>query len=118
VFVVYNPTVTSDRRFDIQVDYHLYRRAPFEADAAARVPDGAPPPRPGERYVTRTDPQRFNRAVLGPRVDPSAGHPLMAGQGILLSSFQDGDYRLGITVTDLLSGKTLARDVSFTVTGS
>jgi hypothetical protein len=42
----------------------------------------------------------------------------MAGQGILLSSFDEGEYRLGITVTDLLSRTTLARDVTFTVIGS
>lgn len=117
VFVVYNPAVTADRRFDVQVDYHLYRRgAPGIAGEGPL--DGAPPPRAGERYVTHTEPQRFNPAVLGPRVDPGAGHPLMAGQGILLSSFQEGEYRLGITITDLLSRKTLSRDVTFTVTGS
>ena len=76
------------------------------------------PVQDGERYVTRTDPQRFNPGVLGPRVDPAAGHPLKAGQGIPLSSFAEGEYRLGITVTDLLSRKTLSRDVTFTVTGS
>ena len=32
----------------------------------------------------------------------------MAGQGILLSSFQEGEYRLGITVTDLLSRKVVS----------
>lgn len=118
VFVVYNPTVTKERRFDIQVDYHLYYRVPPGAGPAGEAPDGAPPPRAGERYVTRTDPQRFNPSVLGPRVDPAAGHPVMAGQGILLSSFQEGEYRLGITITDLLSRKTLSRDVTFTVAGS
>jgi hypothetical protein len=119
VFVVYNPTVTPDRHFDIQVDYHLYYRVrPGAAATHAPVPDGTPRPREGERYVTRTDPQRFNPSVLGPRVDPGAGQPVMAGQGILLSSFQEGEYRLGITITDLLSRKTLSRDVTFTVAGS
>jgi hypothetical protein len=119
VFVIYNPRVTKDRRFDIQVDYHLYRRG---AGGAAGDPMGppadAPAPRPGERYVTRTEPQRFNPALLGARVDPAAGHPVMAGQGILLSSFDEGEYRLGITVTDLLSRQTLTREVVFRVVGS
>jgi hypothetical protein len=117
VFVVYNPMVTADRRFDLQVDYHLFYRVPPGATGAP-PPDGAPQAREGERYVTRTEPQRFNPSVLGSRVDPGAGHPVLAGQGILLSSFQEGDYRLGITITDLLSRKTLTRDVTFTVTGS
>jgi hypothetical protein len=118
VFVIYNPSVAADRRFDIRVDYHLYRVGGDTAGSAAAQPPDVPAPRPGERYVTRTDPQRFNTAVLGERVDPAAGHPVMAGQGILLSSFEAGEYRLGITVTDLLSRKTLTRDVTFKVVGS
>jgi len=118
VFVVYNPTVTADRRFDLQVDYHLFHRVPPGTSGGTAAPEDAPQAREGERYVTRTEPQRFNPSVLGPRVDPGAGHPVLAGQGILLSSFQEGDYRLGITITDLLSRKTLFRDVTFTVTGS
>jgi hypothetical protein len=101
VFVIYNPTVTAERHFDLQVDYQVYRRASG-----------------GERFVTRTEPQRFNPSVLGPGVDPASGQPVMAGQGILLSSFEEGEYRLGITVTDLLSRKTLSRDVTFSVVGS
>lgn len=117
VFLIYNASVAADKYFDVQVDYHLFRRSP----SAAAEPAGAtdrPPAREGERYVTRTDPQRFNPALMGPQFDPTAGHPVMAGQGILLSSFPEGEYRLGITVTDRLSGRTLLRDVTFTVVGS
>jgi hypothetical protein len=56
--------------------------------------------------------------MMGSHYDPASGQPVLAGQGILLSEFENGDYRLGITVTDLLSRKTVARDVSFTVIGS
>ena len=116
-FLIYNPTVTSERQFDVQVDYHVFRR-----DAAAgSTLDAAtdhPPARTGERYVSRTTPQRFNPDTMGTQIDPAAGQPLLAGQGILLSSFQEGDYRIGITVTDLLSRRTLSRDVTFTVVGS
>jgi hypothetical protein len=119
VLVVYNPSVTPDKLFDIQVDYHLfYKVPPGSAVPAVPQPPGTPQALGGERYVTRTDPQRFNPSVLGGQFDPAAGHPIMAGQGILLSSFQEGEYRLAITVTDRLSRKTLSRDVTFTVTGS
>jgi hypothetical protein len=101
VFLIYNPSVGPDRHFDVQVDYHLYRKL-----------------REGERYVTRTSPQRFNPSMMGAHFDPAAGQPVLAGQGIPLSSFEAGDYRLGITVTDLLSRKSVARDVTFTVIGS
>ena len=116
VFLIYNPTVTPEKNFDVQVDYHLFRRGPG-ADGAADGGDH-PPARAGERYMSRTNPQRFTAASMGARVDPASGQPLLAGQGILLSSFQDGEYRIGITVTDLLSRKSLSRDVTFTVVGS
>jgi hypothetical protein len=56
--------------------------------------------------------------MMGAQFDPAAGTPVLAGQGILLSGFEPGDYRLGITVTDLLSRRTLSRDVAFSVGGS
>ena len=110
VFLVYNPSIGADNHFDVQVDYHVYRKDQGGQEARAGVP--------AERYVTRTNPQRFNPSLMGPQFDPSAGTPILAGQGILLSEFEPGDYRLGITVTDLLSRKTVSRDVAFTVAGS
>lgn len=101
VFLIYNPRIGTDKHFDVQVDYHLYRRI-----------------REGERYVTRTNPQRFTPSTMGPDYDPGSGQPVLAGQGILLSEFEAGEYRLGITVTDLVSRKSVSRDVTFTVIGS
>jgi hypothetical protein len=118
VFLIYNPTVSAGKDFDIQVDYHLFRRVPAGTLAETAPPEGQPPARAGERYVTRTNPQRFTPPVMGAQFDPAAGQPMLAGQGIPLSSFQGGEYRLGITVTDLLSRKKVSRDVTFTVVGS
>jgi hypothetical protein len=122
VFLIYNASVSADRNFDIQVDYHLFRTMPpgtAPQTAASRDAEGDhPAARDGERYMTHTNPQRFKPSLMGAHFDPAAGHPMMAGQGILLSSFQEGEYRLGITVTDLLSRKSLSRDVSFRVVGS
>jgi hypothetical protein len=111
VFVIYDPAVTRQGEFDVLAEYHVYRRASADGD----VPRDEAPARPGERYVTRTNPQRFNARTLGRQLDREAGYPVMAGQGILLSSFEAGEYRLGITVRDLLSGKTVTRDVTFRV---
>jgi hypothetical protein len=116
VFLIYNPSVGPNRHFDVQVDYHLYSKDREGVSPAAGQGDH-PPPRSGERYVTRTNPQRFNPSLMGSRFDP-ANAPVLAGQGILLSSFEPGEYRLGITVTDLLSRTSLTRDVTFTVIGS
>jgi hypothetical protein len=116
VFLVYNPAVGPNGHFDVQVDYHLY-----STDRGVVSPEGRrgdhPPARPGERYLSRTNPQRFNPSLMGPRFDPASA-PVLAGQGILLSGFEPGEYRLGITVTDLLSRRSLSRDVTFTVIGS
>jgi len=117
VFLIYNPTVSPDKSFEIEVDYHLFRKEAAPQTAAAAADDDHPPARAGERYVTRTTPQRFKPGVMAADFDPASG-PIMAGQGILLSSFQDGEYRLGITVTDVMSRKSLSRDVTFKVVGS
>jgi hypothetical protein len=116
VFLIYNPTVHADNRFDIEVDYHLFRKDARPQTSQAPE-EGHPPARAGEAYVTRTAPQRFTPAMMGSDFNPVSG-PILAGQGILLSSFQAGEYRLGITVTDLTSRLSLSRDVIFTVAGS
>src|SRR5262249_22313537 len=71
VFLIYNAASSRDKDFDIEVDYHLFRRdaaAPAETAPA----DGArPPARAGERYVTRTPPQRFRPSLMGHDFDPA-----------------------------------------------
>jgi hypothetical protein len=98
VFLIYNPAVGLDKQFDLEVEYHFFSRSG-----------------PAEAYLNRTEPQRFNPDVLGPSFDPSAGQPVMAGQGVPLAGFAPGDYRLHIKVTDRVAGRTIERDVAFTV---
>lgn len=117
VFLIYNPSVSAEKNFDIEVNYHLFRRDATAPSETAVDTESHPPARAGERYVTRTPPQRFKPSVMGSGFDPVTG-PILAGQGILLSSFQEGEYRLGITVTDLMSRQSLTRDVTFSVAGS
>ena len=99
VLLVYNPFVTPERKFDVEVEYHFYSR------------NGETP----ERFFNRTKPQRFTPSVMGPQFDPSAGDPLLAGQGVPLASFPQGEYRLAITVTDIVTGRSIQRDVVFTI---
>ncbi len=119
VFLIYDPVVGPDRGFDVRVDYQLFAKS-GAGQSPATPPAGEPVPaaRPGERYVSSTNPQRLTRYNQAAGLEPSAGQPLIAGQGIPLSSFDEGEYRLGITVTDVLSRRTLSRDVTFTVVGS
>ena len=116
VFLVYNPMVTPDRQFDVRVEYHFYRKIGVGQQAGGEVAQGShPPERTGERYFNRTDPQRFNPALMGTGFDAGTGEPVMAGQVVPLAGFEVGDYRLDVQVTDLLSGKSVSRDVLFTV---
>jgi hypothetical protein len=117
VFLIYNAARAARKDFDIEVDYHLFRRDAAAQTESSTAETSHPPTRAGERYVTRTPPQRFTSSTMGPDFDPVTG-PILAGQGILLSSFQEGEYRLGITVTDVTSRQTLSRDVMFSVAGS
>jgi len=78
-------------------------------------PSRHPDARPGETYFNRTEPQRFNPALMGPSFDPRRGEPVLAGQVVPLTGFEDGEYRLDVLVTDLLTGKSVSRDLVFTV---
>lgn len=117
VFLIYNPFVTSERKFDLQVEYHFFRRggAAGKDTAAAHEASSRPPAQEGERYFNHTDPQRFNPATLGMSFDPTTGNPVLAGQGVPLAGFEAGNYRLAIRITDLLAGASIMRDVHFTV---
>lgn len=117
VFLVYNPFVTPERKFDIEVEYHFFAKSGGRRDPDPEVATGAtrPPARDGERYFNHTKPQRFTPAIMGPQFDPMAGQPLMAGQGVPLAAFPEGEYRLSIKVTDIVTGKSIVRDVSFSV---
>jgi hypothetical protein len=115
VFLVYNPFVTTERQFDLQVEYHFFRRGGAAGQGPSVPPPQEPRARDGERYFNHTDPQRFNPGVLGGGFDPTAGQPVLAGQGVPLAGFEDGDYRLAIRVVDLLAGTSVVRDVIFSV---
>lgn len=102
VFLIYNTAMGADKKPDVSVDYNFYRK-----DAAAEN---------GEKFFNKTNPQVFSSKTLPPQFDPALGHQLVAGQSLPLGSFPEGEYRLEITVTDKLSGKSITHNVSFTVT--
>ncbi len=115
VFLVYNPSVTPAKHFDLEVEYHFFRKSRAgEEGPGPNTPAGVAP-LPGERYFNRTEPQRFNPVILGPDFDPAAGQPVLAGQGVPLAGFPEGEYRLFVKVTDLVAGRSLERHVAFTV---
>lgn len=116
-FLIYNAAGSAGKDFDIEVDYQLFRRGAAPRPDSPSADASHPSAREGERYLMGTPPQRFTPSTMGNSFDPATG-PILAGQRILLSSFQEGEYRLGITVTELLSRQSLSRDVMFSVAGS
>ena len=69
----------------------------------------------GEKYFNKTDPQELNATTLPPQFDLAAGHQLPGSLQVPLASFPEGDYHLEIKVADKVSGKSITRDVTFTV---
>lgn len=69
-----------------------------------------------EKFFNKTNPQVVNASVLPPQFDP-VKFPVPGGITVPLASFGDGEYRLNIKITDKAAGKTLSRDVKFTVKG-
>ncbi len=98
MFLVYNAGLTPEGMPDVTVEY------------AFNVVDES-----GEEFFNRTSPQMFNERTLPQGFDLDAGHQLVAGQAVPLSSFPPAEYRLEITVTDNTSGESLTRSVSFSV---
>ena len=101
MFFLYNTSVDSTNKPNVEVQYNFHRKT-----------------NEGEKFFNKTTPQDFNPQTLPPQFDVLKGHQLIAGQSIPLASFEAGDYRLQITVTDKTSGKSITRDVPFTVTAS
>ena len=96
------------------MEYHFFRKRAGEEEPGPSPPAGVVA-LPGERYFNRTEPQRFNPDTLGPTFDPAAGQPVLAGQGVPLAGFPEGEYRLSVRVIDLVAGRSLERHVAFTV---
>jgi hypothetical protein len=98
LFLVYNAGVTAAGLPDVTVEY------------AFTVLGEA-----GEEFFNRTNPQMFNERTLPQGFDLNAGHQLVAGQAVPLSSFPPAQYRLDITVTDNTNGESLTHSVGFSV---
>jgi hypothetical protein len=100
VFYIYGSTPDASKKPDVQLDCNFYQKTAE-----------------GEKYFNKTAPQLVNASTLPPNFDLAAGHQLPGMVGVPLESFPPGDYRLEIKVTDKPSGKTLTREVLFSVVG-
>jgi hypothetical protein len=100
VFWIYGATQDTTKKPDVEIQYNFHQKTAE-----------------GEKYFNKTAPQLLNATTLPPQFDMAAGHQLPGSLVVPLASFPAGDYRLEIKITDKPSGKTLTRDVAFSVIG-
>lgn len=98
-FQVYNAGLGSDGKPNLVMEYNFHRKE-----------NGV------EKFFNKTNPQTINASVLPPTFDPSK-FPVPGGIEVPLTSFPEGEYRLEIKISDKASGKTLTKDINFTVKG-
>jgi hypothetical protein len=98
VFQVYGVKYGDDKKPDLTIEYAF-----FQKDGTA------------EKAFNKTPPQAFNAQTLPPNFDPTQGHQIVGGQAVPLTSFPEGDFRLEVKITDNKAGKTITRDVTFSV---
>ena len=96
-FQVYNAALDEAGKPNLVLEYNFHR-----------TEGGA------EKFFNKTAPQAVNASMLPPTFDP-AKFPVPGGIEVPLKSFPEGEYRLEIKVTDKVNGKTVTRDVKFTV---
>ncbi len=98
-FQVYNAGLDQAGKPNLLLEYEFHK-----------TEDGA------EKFFNKTNPQAVNATNLPPQFDP-AKFPVPGGISVPLTSFGEGQFRLAIKITDKAAGKTLNRDVKFTVKG-
>jgi hypothetical protein len=98
-FVIYNPALTPAKKPDVTIAWQPYKKGPL-----------------GESKFKAVEPQVLNGETLPAGFDVDQGHQLVGSLNLPVSAFEPGDYRMAITITDNVSGKTLERDVDFSVT--
>jgi hypothetical protein len=97
LFFVYNEGVAASGKPDLDVDYTFARAAE-------------------EKPFSKLATTSFNATTLPAEFDVAKGHQVFVGQGIPLTSFAPGDYKLEIKINDKTNSSTVTRNVPFTVT--
>ena len=97
VFFIYNEGVAASGKPDLDVDYMFYRAAE-------------------EKPFSKLATTSFNATTLPGEFDAAAGHQVFVGQGIPLTTFTPGDYKLELKISDKTNSSTVTRNVPFTVT--
>lgn len=97
-FIVYNPGLTASKKPDVTIGWQPYKKGPL-----------------GESKFRAVEPQQLNPQTLPAGFDVAQGHQLVGSLNLPAAAFEPGEYRMAITVTDNVAGKSLERDVNFTI---
>ena len=98
MFWIYGVSPTSMSKPDVQVEYSFHRKTAE-----------------GEKYFNKTAPQMLNGQTFPPEFSLAVGHLVTGSLSIPLASFEAGDYRLEIKVSDKVSSKSITENVTFNV---
>jgi hypothetical protein len=97
VFYIYNEGAAANGKPDLNVDYNFFRGG--EEKPFVNMPSSA-----------------FNASTLPPEFNLGAGHMVFVAQGVPLTTFNPGDYKVQIKITDKTNNQSVTRDVPFAVT--
>ena len=97
VFYIYNEGAASNGKPDLLVEYNFFHAG--EDKPFVNMPASA--------YNATTLPAEFNLA---------SGHTVFVGQGVPLQTFNPGDYKVEMKITDKTNNQSITKSVNFTVT--
>jgi hypothetical protein len=97
VFYIYNEGAAAAGKPDVTVDYNFFKAG--EEKPFVNMPSSS-----------------YNAANLPPEFNLAAGHMVFVATGVPLSTFNPGEFKVQIKVTDKTNNQSVTRDVPFTVT--
>jgi hypothetical protein len=97
VFYIYNEGSAANGKPDLNVEYNFFRAGE-------------------EKPFVNMPPSAYNAANLPPEFNLASGHMVFVAQGVPLTTFNPGDYKVQMKITDKTNNTSVTRDVPFSVT--
>ena len=97
LFYIYNEGAAAAGKPDLLVEYNFFRAG--EEKPFVNMPSSS-----------------YNATTMQPEFNLALGHTLFVAQGVPLKSFNPGDYKMEIKMTDKTNSQSITRAVNFTVT--
>ena len=97
VYYIYNEGAAAAGKPDLHVEYAFFR------------------PTEDKPFVSMA-PTDYNATTLPKEFDLAKGHMVFVAQGVPLTTFEPGDYKIQIKITDKSNNQSVTRDVPFSVT--